>query len=51
MTVGSPERGKRIGMQWGKLSWTREDNAPVNLGIKRMGGKIYKRYRVYSRPL
>ena len=29
--------------------WTLEDNAPVNVGIKFMGGKIYKRYRVYER--
>lgn len=45
------DRGKRLGMQWGELSWTLEDNAPVNLGIKMMGGKVYKRYRVYQRPL
>ncbi len=45
------DRGKRIGMKWGELSWTLEDNAPVNLGIKMMGGKVYKRYRVYAKPL
>lgn len=45
------DRGKRIGMKWGELSWTLEDNAPVNLGIKMMGGKVYKKYRVYSKPL
>jgi hypothetical protein len=45
------DRGKKLGMKWGELSWTVEDNAPVNLGIKMMGGKIYKRYRVYHRPL
>ncbi len=41
----------RIGVQWGELSWTLEDNAPVNVGIRFMGGKIYKRYRVYERSL
>ncbi len=45
------DRGKRLGMKWGELSWTLEDNAPVNLGIKMMGGKVYKKYRVYQRPL
>jgi len=40
-----------LGIEWGELSWTDEDNAPVNLGIKFMGGKIYKRYRVYERSL
>jgi hypothetical protein len=45
------ERGKKLGIQWGELSWTLEDNAPVNLGIKMMGGKVYKKYRVYERTL
>jgi hypothetical protein len=39
------------GYEWGELSWTLEDNHPVNLGIKTMGGKIYKRYRMYEREL
>jgi hypothetical protein len=43
--------GRDIGIQWGELSWTDEDNAPVNVGIKFMGGKIYKKYRVYERGL
>ena len=41
----------RTGIQWGELSWTVEDNGPVNVGIKFMGGKIYKKYRVYERML
>jgi hypothetical protein len=45
------EAGKKLGIKWGELSWTLEDNAPVNVGIKFMGGKIYKRYRVYEREL
>lgn len=45
------ERGKKLGVKYGELSWTLEDNAPVNLGIKMMGGKVYKRYRVYCRDL
>ena len=43
--------GRDAGIQWGELSWTDEDNGPVNVGIKFMGGKIYKRYRVYERAL
>ncbi len=42
---------QRCGIDWGELSWTLEDNAPVNVAIKFMGGKIYKRYRLYERPL
>jgi hypothetical protein len=43
--------GQQLGVKWGELSWTVEDNAPVNVGIKFMGGKIYKRYRVYEREI
>lgn len=43
--------GQRLGIQWGELSWTLEDNGPVNVGIKMMGGKIYKKYRLYEREV
>ncbi len=43
--------GQRCGLDWGELSWTLEDNTPVNLAIKFMGGKIYKKYRLYEREL
>jgi hypothetical protein len=43
--------GQRCGIKWGELSWTLEDNAPVNVAIKFMGGKVYKRYRIYEREL
>jgi hypothetical protein len=45
------ESAKKLGIRSGELSWTLEDNGPVNVGIKFMGGKIYKRYRVYERAL
>lgn len=45
------ECARRAGFQWGELSFTFEDNHPVNLGIKAMGGSIYKRYRLYEREL
>jgi hypothetical protein len=45
------EGGVRQGIKWGELSWTLEDNAPVNAGIKFMGGKVYKRYRLYEKKL
>jgi hypothetical protein len=43
--------GKRLGIRSGELSWTLEDNGPVNTGIKMMGGKIYKTYRIYEKAL
>jgi len=45
------ESGRTNGYRWGELGWTAEDNGPVNTGIKLMGGKIYKRYRVYEASL
>lgn len=35
----------------GELSWTLEDNEKINHGISLMGGKIYKRYRIYEKEL
>jgi hypothetical protein len=45
------DAGRRCGMEWGELSWTLDDNAPVNVAIKLMGGKIYKRYRLYEKEI
>jgi hypothetical protein len=43
--------GSRLGMTWGELGQTLEDNAAVNTGIKLMGAKKYKVYRIYEKPL
>ena len=51
MYVEIAKRGQKQGYEWGELSWTLEDNAPVNLGIKSMGAKIYKTYRIYEKEL
>jgi hypothetical protein len=51
MYVETAKRGLAKGYRWGELSWTREDDAPINLGIKMMGARVYKRYRVYQQPL
>jgi hypothetical protein len=51
MYVEVAKRGIGKGYKWAELSWTREDDAPINLGIRSMGAKIYKKYRVYEKPL
>ncbi len=51
MYVEVAKRGVAKGYTWSELGWTREDDAPINLGIKAMGGKIYKTYRLYAKPL
>src|SRR6185503_567609 len=40
-----------LGMKDGELGWTLEDNAAINAGIRLMGGRIDKRYRVYEKAL
>lgn len=44
-------RGKAKGYTWGELSWTREDDSPINAGIANMGAKVYKKYRIYQKAL
>lgn len=51
MYVEVAKRGKAKGYEWAELSWTREDDAPINLGIRSMGARIYKTYRVYQKQL
>lgn len=43
--------GKKVGMTWGELGWTLEDNAAVNTGIRMMGAKKVKTYRVYEKDV
>ena len=51
MYVEVAKRGVAKGYTWGELSWTREDDAPINLGIRSMGARVYKKYRVYKKAL
>jgi len=44
-------RGAAIGVTGGELSWTLEDNERINHGIELMGGKVYKKYRIYDKKL
>ena len=51
MYVEIAKRGLAKGYEWAELSWTREDDAPINLGIRSMGAEVYKTYRVYEKSL
>jgi hypothetical protein len=51
MYVEVAKRGGAKGYEWAELSWTREDDAPINLGIRSMGAAVYKTYRVYEKHL
>jgi hypothetical protein len=43
--------GRKIGMKGGEFGWTLEDNGAVNAGIRIMGAKPYKKYRVFTKAL
>lgn len=51
MYVEVAKRGLSKGYEWAELSWTREDDQPINLGIRSMGARVYKTYRVYEKPI
>jgi hypothetical protein len=51
MYAGMNDGGRRIGMTWGELSWTLEDNGPINVAIRALGAEKYKTYRLYEKAL
>lgn len=44
-------RGSKRGYEWAELGWTLEDNRLINAAIRSMGAKIYKRYRLFEKPI
>jgi hypothetical protein len=45
------KRSQELGHVGGELSWTLDDNEKINRGIELMGGKVYKKYRIYQKNL
>jgi hypothetical protein len=44
-------RGHENGYEWAELGWTLEDNHAINATIRSVGGRIYKRYRLYEKAI
>jgi len=44
-------QASRVGMPRGECSWILEDNLPMRNALERMDASVYKRYRVYDKPL
>ena len=44
-------RGLKQGYEWAELGWTLEDNRLINAAIRSMGSEIYKRYRLFEKPI
>jgi GNAT superfamily N-acetyltransferase len=45
------ESARALGYEWAEAGWVLEDNHAMRNGLARMGFRVYKRYRVYERPL
>jgi GNAT superfamily N-acetyltransferase len=43
--------GEQLGIKFGELGWTLEDNEKINAGIQFMGGRLGKVYRIYGKAL
>lgn len=41
----------RAGYEWGEMSWQLEDNDPVNRFNLSVGGRLYKKYRIYEKKI
>ncbi|HEK85223.1 MAG: GNAT family N-acetyltransferase [Candidatus Saccharicenans sp.] len=44
-------RAKNAGYEWAETSWQLEDNEAINRFTASIGGKIYKKYRIYEKKL
>ena len=49
--LGLIRAGREVGITRGEQSWILEDNDKMNASIKRLGGQMYRTYRLYEIPL
>lgn len=49
--VDTYNEGLRKGYKWAELSWILERNTLMNKGATNMGARLYKRYRMFEKPL
>ena len=45
------EAGKKMEWVHGEMSWTLEDNTQINNSIEAIGGRVYKKYRIYEKTI
>lgn len=45
------ERAGKLGIHLGEASWILEDNEMMNRAANVMNGEVYKKYRIYQKPL
>jgi len=42
---------KKMGWDYGEMSWTLEDNTLINNTIETLGGEIYRKYRLFEKKI
>ncbi|MEI7527988.1 MAG: hypothetical protein WCK76_03505 [Elusimicrobiota bacterium] len=45
------ESGKKMKWEFGEMSWTLEDNTLINNTIEAVGGRVYRKYRIYEKTI
>jgi GNAT superfamily N-acetyltransferase len=45
------KRGARLGYEWCEMSWNLEDNDLINRFDEAVGGRLYKKYRIYEKDI
>ena len=45
------KNAKEEGYEWGETSWQLEDNEAINRFVESLGGKIYKKYRIFDKKI
>ncbi len=45
------KNAKEEGYEWGETSWQLEDNEAINRFVESLGGKIYKKYRIFEKRI
>jgi ribosomal protein S18 acetylase RimI-like enzyme len=45
------KQGTELGYNWAEFSWILEDNKPMNDAARALGGKPYKTWRIWEKPL
>lgn len=43
--------GARLGYKWCEMSWNLEDNTLINRFDEAIGGRLYKKYRIYEKEI
>jgi hypothetical protein len=51
MVEVSQVASRTLGYEWAEAGWVLEDDHAMRNGLARMGFRVYKRHRVYERPL